>query len=201
MPSHNPCADVTAPHYDTDADIDADVDAAAAAVMQAERKEKAKKVGDRKPFSSTVASRGLPLDARGAAGVSTVYGTDEKVLPPKPDPTAGKPPKALIEEKKAKEPEKPFVQSSPGKRGPFAGTFQPFPKRSDDKYDPRGPQLAMRPARLAPDKERNKHLPEKLRERPSFKPTSGPKSSLTRSVAHARIHAATLGRSVGGRRR
>lgn len=170
---------------------------AAEARKKKERADERAKLGDRKPFVAMVASRGAPLDSGSALGVSGVYQKDEKCIPLPSDETQGKTKKQLVEERKAKEPEKPFVPSTPGKRGPHA-TFAPFPERSKEVYDPRGPMLAMRPSRLAPAKDRTKHLPEKLRERPTFKPSSGPKSGVTKSVAHARIFRATIARGGAG---
>lgn len=156
-------------------------------------------MGDRKAFRATVASRGDPLDAANQFGVSGVYALDEKCLPPKPDPEFGKTRKQLVDERKVAEPEKPFVQSSPGKKGPYA-TLSPYPARSVEEYDPKKIQDAQKPSRLMPASKRTQGLPEKLRDRPAFKPSSSGKSGVTRSIAHARIHAASIGMSRAGRR-
>ena len=44
----------------------------------------------RKPFVSMNGDKALPFDGSESTGASRVYTADEKVLPPKPDPTAGK---------------------------------------------------------------------------------------------------------------
>lgn len=154
------------------------------------------------PFKS--ASRGRDtLDApeHTATGASTIYRRDDRCLPPKPDPTEGKTKKQLAEEAEAaKGYEKPFVQSSPARKG-YNATFNKFPEHPKEKYDPKQIQRALQPSRLAPAAERKKRIHKNLVDRPAFKPSSGRKSGLSRSIAHAGYHVATAGRSMARRRR
>lgn len=156
------------------------------------------------PFKSASAPRGcLDTPEHTVTGASAVYRRDDRCLPPKKDPTEGKTKKELAEAKEAaKGYEKPFVQSHPAKRG-YNSTFNKFPEHPSEKYDPKVIQRALQPSRLAPEAERRKKLmPKKLVDRPAFKPSSGRKSGLSRSIAHAGYHVATAGmrRSYGRRR-
>ena len=71
------------------------------------------------PFKSASAPRGtLDTAEHTATGASTVYRRDDKCLPPRKDPNAGKTKKQLAEEREAaKGYEKPIIPSNPAKKG------------------------------------------------------------------------------------
>lgn len=168
-----------------------------------ERKAKEEDENARPPFKSASAPRAtLDTPEHSATAASSVYRKDDRCLPPKPDPGMGSSKKELVERRLASRGyEKPFVQSHPGKSG-YNCTFSPFPEAPREKYDPKVIQRALQPSRLAPAKERRKKISSKLVDRPAFKPSSGAKTRLSRSIAHAGYHVATAGlrRSMGRRR-
>lgn len=60
--------------------------------------------------------------------------------------------------------------------------FEKFPERLPDPYDEKVVNRAMLPLRRNPVKVAMADLPESLKERKSFKPSSGPKTKLTRGT-------------------
>jgi hypothetical protein len=163
--------------------------------QRAERLVHAEAMGERKAFKSMAAPLAtLDTAEHSASAVSAVYKRDDKCLPLRPDPLAGISKKALAEKRLAERGyEKAFVPSHPPKSG-IEGSFAPPPEAVPEPYDLKVLFKAMQPRRLAPAAEHMAGLPGSLGERASFKPSSGPKGGLTRSIARANISKATLAR-------
>jgi hypothetical protein len=64
----------------------------------------------------------------------------------------------------------------------MCSAFEKFPERQPDPYDEAIVNRAMLPIRRNPVKVAMKDLPTSLRERKAFKPSSGPKSKLTKGT-------------------
>ena len=163
--------------------------------LRAERLVHAQAMGERKAFKSTAAPLAtLDTAEHSATCVSAVYKRDEACLAPKPDPLAGITKKALAEKRVAERGyEKAFVPSHPPKSG-IEGSFTAPPEAVPEPYDMKVLFKAMQPKRCAPSTEHMAGLPASLGERASFKPSSGPKGGVTRSIARANISKATLTR-------
>lgn len=135
-------------------------------------------IGDRKPFKSTTegvdffdshehvaASRVLGWDAQCQA---KAQGAQERMNPK--DRAAACAPTY-----------KPWKPNQASKRGQ-EGSFAKFPETLSEPYDEALVNRAMLPNRRNPVKIATKDLPDSLRERKVFKPSSGPKTKLTRGT-------------------
>jgi hypothetical protein len=153
------------------------------------------------PFVSAAQSHGrttLDVPEHSGVGASRVYSKDEKCLPLPEDPDAGKTKRAVLEERRAGEPEKPIVPPAGPKSG-WQGSFGTVPEHIPEPYDPKAAELASKPTRLLSDKSRSKLVPEKLRERPAFKPGKGGKktgyiASIARKTMQRRYNATVRSR-------
>lgn len=83
---------------------------------------------------------------------------------------------------------KVFRPSSPPKSG-YNGTLSPFPESMPEQFDDRERRLALLPMRRHPFKEAFKAIPDNLRERKPFRPTTGPRSSVVKPISTMRLRA------------
>ena len=144
------------------------------------------KVGDRKPFSPMVGG-----DARGGPG--KVYMADEQCLPREPDPNEGKTRKEIMFDAKysGDDDKKPFIPGNPPKRG-LSGYFGHVAEDgSKTNFPPHIPE-DQDDVTINGAKERYEAIPEKLRDRGSFKPSSTPKSYAIHSVVKKGVYASTV---------
>jgi hypothetical protein len=120
-------------------------------LSQKEREEQKKKM-QAKPFKTPGFVREY-FDVNVHVGTSKIYSTDDKVLPPKSEPT-------VVQKQKVT----PFRPSSPPKKG-YNSTINPFPTYQEDPYD-----------KVSLKKDPNR------KSAPVFRPVSCGKSKPTRSI-------------------
>ncbi|KUF86248.1 Long-chain-fatty-acid--CoA ligase ACSBG2 [Phytophthora nicotianae] len=156
--------------------MDADYGSERRAAKLIEDKHKAA-IGDRKPFKST--TEGVDFfDSHEHVAASRVMGWDDQCLAKPPGAQELMNPK---ERAAARAPTyKAWKPNNPIKAGE-EGTFEKFPERLPEPYDEAIVNRAMLPNRRNPVKIATKDLPNALRERRAFKPSSGPKTKLTRA--------------------
>ena len=119
---------------------------------------------------------------------------DEKCLPPEADPNEGKTRKEIFYDSKYNDDQKkPFVPGNPSKKG-LSGYFGHvtadgskinFPEHIPEDHDAKTINGA---------KERYEAIPEKLRDRAVFMPSSTPKSYAVHSVVKKGLHSSTIAR-------
>ncbi|CEG42563.1 uncharacterized protein PHALS_12827 [Plasmopara halstedii] len=132
-------------------------------------------VGDRKPFKST--AEGVDFfDSHEHVAASRILSWDEQCQARRQDAKETMNPKeratASAPSYKPWRPNYPIVD----------GVFEKFPESLPEPYDEAIVNRAMLPIRRNPVKLATKNLPESLRERKAFKPSSGPKTKLTRGT-------------------
>jgi hypothetical protein len=141
------------------------------------------KIGERKPFSQMVGTKDRSND---------VYAADDACLPIKPDPFEGKSRKQVMYDDKLTD-KKSFVPGNPPKKG-LAGYFGiASPDGGYTKF-PLHVAEDLDAATINGANEREEAIPEKLRDRPSFKPSSTPKKYAIASVVKKGIYSAKLGK-------
>lgn len=153
------------------------------AYQEMERKDHKKhqaKMGERKPFVST-AKRIECFDSNEHCAASKVFALDEGVkLRPKDQEDEMNPKERA--EFRGQDQMKIFRPSSPPKAG-HNGTLNPFPEAAPEPFDEHVIRRAQLPARRQPVMRQMAGMSEAIRERKPFRPSSGPRSALTRSVA------------------
>jgi len=153
---------------------------AGAVTTKKERELHIAKTGDRRTFIST-SKRLDAFDAMDHCAASKVYSTD--VAPMGPSDFEKMTPKdraALVAESR-----KIFKPSSPHKHtmtSTHSGTLNPFPEYKADPVSPRTLRLANTTIRRQPMKDATAKLSEKMKSRPPYMPSAGPKSGLQKSV-------------------
>lgn len=131
--------------------------------LKYERQMHRARVGGRRPFSSVTRPRDyfhptiFTDDARGARRGSTA--------PSKPTRDGHV-----------------FRPSSPSRSG-YNSTLTPFPETVPEQFDDHERRRAILPDRRHPVKDAFKDVPVTLRDRKPFRPSSGPRSAVTRSIA------------------
>ena len=162
------------------------------AVRRAKKWHRAK-VGDRKAFSSATKQREF-FDSYPGCGVSRIYSSDEGALPPKKDEDVAKARSiaANLANGNARDDDKKlhkvFRPTSPP-RGGFNSTLSPYPEALPEQFNDRERRFAVMPARRQPSQVTSRCLPVHLKDRKPFRPTSTPRSSLTRPICTMRIRA------------
>ncbi|RLN95774.1 hypothetical protein BBJ28_00015953 [Nothophytophthora sp. Chile5] len=155
----------------------ADFESERRAAREAEVRHK-QMMGDRKAFKST--TEGVDFfDSHEHVAASRVLGWDDECLAKPPAAQELMNPKERATARAATY--KPWKPNHPIKEGEN-GLFEKFPEQLPEPYDEAVVNRAMLPNRRNPVKLATKDLPEALRERKVFKPSSGPKTKLTRGT-------------------
>ncbi|KDO33201.1 hypothetical protein SPRG_02013 [Saprolegnia parasitica CBS 223.65] len=156
-------------------------------VRQAEReamKRHKEKLGDRKAFKSISHPVDF-FDTNDHVAASRVFEWDDdcKKRPPEKEELMNPKERAVAHAPTYKS----WRPSHAGKDGE-AGVFDKFPERLPDPYDERVVNRAMLPNRRNPVAIATQGLSDSIRERKSFKPTSGPKKKFTTGTVLLGIH-------------
>lgn len=138
-------------------------------VLKKDRRVHRERMGDRRPFTSTTRRRDF-FDCNVFA-----------------DDGANRKPKEQTRKREIGE-VKVFRPSSPPKSG-YNSTLSPFPESMPEQFDDRERRLALLPLRRQPFKEAFKTIPDNLRERKPFRPTTGPRSSVVKPISTMRLRA------------
>ena len=134
-------------------------------------------MGEKRPFTSTT-RRSEYFDSHDHCSASKIYSNEgfdfparvEKPLRPKTGGADGEESENRI-----------FRPSSPAKVG-YNGTLNAFPEALAEPFDDRARRRAQLPQRRQPIAEGFKGLSDQIRERKPFRPTSGPRSGVTRPM-------------------
>ena len=131
-------------------------------------------MGERRPFTSTTRTMDF-FDSHDHCSASKIYSNEGFDFPaPKEKPRR---PKTTEGEEEMRV----FRPSSPAKVG-YNGTLNAFPEALAEPFDDRARRRAQLPQRRQPIAEGFKGLSDAIRERKPFRPTSGPRSGVTRPM-------------------
>ena len=131
-------------------------------------------MGERRPFTSTTRTMDF-FDSHDHCSASKIYSNEGFDFPPPKD--------RPLRPKTSEEGEemRVFRPSSPAKVG-YNGTLNAFPEALAEPFDDRARRRAQLPQRRQPIAEGFKGLSDAIRERKPFRPTSGPRSGVTRPM-------------------
>ncbi|KAH8096326.1 serine carboxypeptidase [Aureococcus anophagefferens] len=131
-------------------------------------------MGERRPFTSTTRTMDF-FDSHDHCSASKIYSNEGFDFPPPKD--------RPLRPKTSEEGEemRVFRPSSPAKVG-YNGTLNAFPEALAEPFDDRERRRAQLPQRRQPIAEGFKGLSDAIRERKPFRPTSGPRSGVTRPM-------------------
>lgn len=146
------------------------------------------KVGERKAFKST--TQGVDyFDAQEHVAASRVHTWDEQCVVKPQDPVELMNPKERAVVRTATY--KAWKPNNPLKAGE-QGTFEKYPEVQPDPFDEKVVTRAMLPLRRNPVKVAMEGLPESLKERKAFRPSSYPKAKLTKGTCLVGINKHTI---------
>ncbi|TMW61562.1 hypothetical protein Poli38472_012753 [Pythium oligandrum] len=135
-------------------------------------------MGDRKPFKSTTTGVDY-FDEQEHVAAAKLLTWDEDCIVKPQDPIELMNPRERATARASTY--KPWKPNNPIKEGE-QGVFEKFPEQLTDPYDEKLVSRAMLPLRRNPVKIATQDLPESLKERKAFRPSSFPKAKLTKGT-------------------